>query len=169
MLSLPAVEREAFAAACRYICSLTKYSTWMLNLWMSSEALTSSTEDREEEWLWGCTAERKIERENNKEQNRKRRHCSSPEDKITTCSSRISYEYYESSYCNKYKLDSLCEQIKVKQGHIMITCYSSVNCICKAMKAGDADCKLTRIQTGMMRQYKQQQPVALNNNKVGWK
>lgn len=28
---------------------------------MSSEALTSSTEDREEEWLWGCTAERGLE------------------------------------------------------------------------------------------------------------
>lgn len=25
---------------------------------MSSEALTSSTEDKEEEWLWGCAAER---------------------------------------------------------------------------------------------------------------
>lgn len=28
---------------------------------MSSEALTSSTEDKEEEWLWGCTAERGLE------------------------------------------------------------------------------------------------------------
>jgi len=41
---------------------------------MSSEALTSSTEDREEEeWLRGCAAERKNERERNKKRNRKRR------------------------------------------------------------------------------------------------
>lgn len=59
---------------------------------MSSEALTSSTEEREEEGLWGCTAERKIETEGNKEQNRKKAPCSSHKYAITTCSSSISYE-----------------------------------------------------------------------------
>lgn len=56
--SLCGEKKRVLAFPCRHFLCWPQYSTWALNLWMSSEALTSSAEDREEEWLWGWIAEK---------------------------------------------------------------------------------------------------------------